>query len=348
MLSWLRPRRMALSPANQVQAIVDRGRRLWLMEGTDPYFLTDWRPGAGWWLIDVRMDFDGDSIDAAMYFDWGTGFGDSGAVRWTLSPGTGGGKRLVRFIDPPKAVRFDPCERRMVVRRLEVTTRRVGARWASARLQRRVEQAAKRGIIVPTELEPSADPAPERGIEDWYEIYDRMFRRGADPYSQWIAGRERHLGNHLLAQPGRATCFDILVPVWDTEPTQLSTMLDSVLAQAHPHWRLFLVDDGSTRPETLKALEAAPRRDARIRVHRRDRNGGITAASQTALELAESDWVVLLDHDDLLHPLALRWIAEAIHHHPEARVVYTDEDKVSAGQGRSEPFFKPDYNPDLL
>ncbi|MFM2092053.1 MAG: hypothetical protein RLZZ127_2542, partial [Planctomycetota bacterium] len=348
MLSWLIPRRLALTPANQVQAIVDHGRRILLMDGGDPFFTTDWRPGSGWWLIDVEMDFDGDAVDATMYFDWGTGFTDAGAIRWPLSAATRGGKRLVRFIDTPRAVRFDPCERRLIARRLEVQVRRVTAGWAESRIRARIDQALRRGLIAPTEVERGADAPAQRPLDEWYGIYDRMFRRGADPYAQWIAGRERHLSEHLLRQPERAITIDLLVPVWNTDPVQFETMIASVLAQSHPRWRLLLVDDGSTRPETLAALAAAPGRDARISVHRRAANGGITAASQTALELAQADWAALLDHDDVLHPHALRWIAEAIHARPEARVIYTDEDKVASGQGRSEPFFKPDFNPELL
>src|SRR5690606_17841535 len=77
-------------------------------------------------------------------------------------------------------------------------------------------------------------------------------------------------------------------------------------------------------------------------------NGHISAASNSALDLATGDWIALLDQDDLLAPHALRWVAREIQAHPRARLIYSDEDKVDTSGRHFAPHFKPDWNAELL
>ena len=80
----------------------------------------------------------------------------------------------------------------------------------------------------------------------------------------------------------------------------------------------------------------------------RDNNGHISEASNSALALATGDWVALLDHDDCLHKMALYFVAEAIAVNPNASLIYSDEDKVDQSNDRYNPYFKCDYNYELL
>jgi len=138
------------------------------------------------------------------------------------------------------------------------------------------------------------------------------------------------------------------MPVYDPPPKFLRAALDSVLAQLYPHWELCVADDASTDPAVRNILEEYARRDARIRVSYRPRNGHIVAASNTALALANGEFVALLDHDDLLSRDALFEVANAIRQNPEAAVIYSDEDKLDDRGRRVDPYFKPDFNYELL
>ncbi len=141
--------------------------------------------------------------------------------------------------------------------------------------------------------------------------------------------------------------FSVLVPVYNTQPQWLKATVESVQAQFYPHWQLCLVDDASTKRATIKMLEAFAD-DDRIHVQRRTSNGGIVAATNDALSLADGDFIALLDHDDLLEPDALLQCARAIVL-TGADLVYSDEDKVSEdGQRHYEPHHKPAWSPDLL
>ncbi|HEX8959893.1 MAG TPA: glycosyltransferase [Solirubrobacterales bacterium] len=142
--------------------------------------------------------------------------------------------------------------------------------------------------------------------------------------------------------------FSIVTPVYETPATVLARMLKSVRRQSFPDWELCLVDDASSEPHVAEALAAAKRKDARIRVQRREANGGIVAASNDALAIARGEFVALLDHDDELHPDALTHVHEALLDNPEADYVYTDEDKIVGPGLHLGPFFKPDWSPERL
>jgi GT2 family glycosyltransferase len=142
--------------------------------------------------------------------------------------------------------------------------------------------------------------------------------------------------------------FSLVTPVYETPADVLTAMLGSVRRQSFGDWELCLVDDASREPHIAELLEAAQREDPRIRVQRRDSNGGIVAASNDALAMARGEFVVLLDHDDMLHRAALAKVDEAIRADPEADYVYTDEDKIDRAGKRSAPFFKPDWSPERM
>jgi GT2 family glycosyltransferase len=146
----------------------------------------------------------------------------------------------------------------------------------------------------------------------------------------------------------RGPLFSILTPVFDPPADVLEAMLDSVRAQRFRDWEICLVDDCSTAPHVTRALERAQRSDPRFRVLRRAANGGIVAASNDALKMASGEFVVLLDHDDELHPAALARVAGAIGSSPDVDYIYTDEDKIDRAGRRSGPFFKPDWSPERM
>ena len=55
-----------------------------------------------------------------------------------------------------------------------------------------------------------------------------------------------------------------------------------------------------------------------------------------------------LDHDDALAPHALAYVCEALSQNTGADLLYSDEDKIGPQGERFDPFFKPDWSPDLL
>jgi O-antigen biosynthesis protein len=142
--------------------------------------------------------------------------------------------------------------------------------------------------------------------------------------------------------------ISILTPVYNTDPSLLAAAIDSVLAQVYEHWELCLVDDGSTDMATRATSMRFAYQDARIKVKFLGRNHGIGGASNEALDMATGEFVGLLDHDDELKPDALFDTVTLLNEHPSIDYIYSDEDKRDYDGRLVQPFFKPDWSPDLL
>lgn len=189
-----------------------------------------------------------------------------------------------------------------------------------------------------------------RGV-DW-ELRRRV--RPTSDYAEWVRrydtltpkARERIRGEAAAMQaPPRIA---VLMPCYNPDPRWLGAAIDSVRAQLYPHWQLCIADDASTAPGVREALQAHAATDPRIQVVFRTANGHISAASNSALEIVAAPWIALMDHDDLLPEDALFRVARSIQQHPQARLIYSDEDKVDDQGRRSDPYFKPDWNLELF
>ena len=124
--------------------------------------------------------------------------------------------------------------------------------------------------------------------------------------------------------------------------------VDGVRSQTMPDWEWCVVDDCSTRPEVTAALDHLAGVDERIRVRRREANGGIVAASNDALAMATGDHVVLLDHDDKVLPTALADVCTLLDgpDGDEIDYLYTDEAHVLTDGRETAHFLKPDWSPE--
>lgn len=148
----------------------------------------------------------------------------------------------------------------------------------------------------------------------------------------------------LTSQP----LISIVMPTFNTDPRLLTECLESVLNQGYENWELCIADDASSNASTKEVLQQYASQDKRIKLVMRQENGHICRASNSALELADGEWVALLDHDDLLAPHALLTVVKAINTNPNAEIFYSDEDKISIEGKRSEPHLKPQWSRDLL
>lgn len=172
-------------------------------------------------------------------------------------------------------------------------------------------------------------------------------------FRRWLAlnePRPEELAHLRVKAAGLAVrpLLSLIMPVHDPEETWLRCAVASVRAQVYDHWELCVADDASTRPYVRQVLEEVSRQDRRIKVVYLPDGRGIAEASNAALALATGDFIGFLDHDDELPPRALLEMAKAVGQHPDADLLYSDE-CMQEGDGRlSEPFFKPDYSPDLL
>ncbi|EGP5412917.1 glycosyltransferase family 2 protein [Enterococcus faecium] len=200
-------------------------------------------------------------------------------------------------------------------------------------------------------LKKGINYARTHGVKKAIRRVKLELKPGSIDYAEWIS---RHEKPDLKEQRKEVQGFayrpliSILMPVYNVEIKWLEKCIDSVLDQTYDHWELCISDDASTDPAIQKCLEFYQAKDDRIKVVFRQENGHISLATNSALEMAEGEFIALLDNDDELPPFALYEVAKVLNVHPELDLIYSDEDKIDADGNRFDPHFKADWSPDTL
>lgn len=216
--------------------------------------------------------------------------------------------------------------------------------------QRGLRRLVRYGVAVATDGRARLHRLGRRGRgedttdhgEDLQAQYDR-WRELHEP--QWTDLSRMRRDNRLWR---RRPLVSIIMPTYNPQPEWIHPAIDSVLGQVYENWELCIADDASTDGRVKDILRQYSDADSRIKYVIRSANGGICAASASALELATGEFVALLDHDDQLRPHALHRVIEHLHAEPTTDVVYSDEDLLFSNGLRGGPHFKPDWSPDLL
>ncbi|GFO71435.1 O-antigen biosynthesis protein [Bathymodiolus japonicus methanotrophic gill symbiont] len=221
--------------------------------------------------------------------------------------------------------------------RLEQVLQRVHNKF-SYRIVRGVKNASKRliGLFSKTEKSDQQQPVVFFDYDAWLVAYGDLDKQELSAFKQEAKTWQS------------APKIAVLMPVYNPDKACLVNAIESVLSQTYGNFELCIADDASTESYVHKALQSFMEKDNRVKVIFREQNGHISAASNSALSLVEADYVALMDHDDLLTPDALYWVAKTIQQNPDVQLIYSDEDKMDLQGKRYAPYFKPDWNPELL
>ena len=98
----------------------------------------------------------------------------------------------------------------------------------------------------------------------------------------------------------RKPVISVIMPVYNVELKWLKAAINSVRHQIYPHWQLCIVDDHSSRQETLDYLKSLDHPAIQLKIL--TENQGIALASNAALSLATGEYLTFLDHDDEITP----------------------------------------------
>lgn len=142
--------------------------------------------------------------------------------------------------------------------------------------------------------------------------------------------------------------ISVIMPVHNVDEKWLVKAIESITNQFYPYWELCIANDASTKEHIKPLLEKYATSDARIKVIHRAESGNISAASNSAIELATGSHIALLDNDDEYTLDALYEIAKVINQYPDAGIIYSDEDKIDEKDKPFDPWFKPDWSPEYL
>jgi glycosyltransferase involved in cell wall biosynthesis len=130
---------------------------------------------------------------------------------------------------------------------------------------------------------------------------------------------------------GKERTLSVVIPVWNGE-RYLAETVESVLRQGVPATEVIVVDDGSTDRSGEVAASFGPP----VRVVRQER-GGVAAARNRGVEIAQGEFLAFLDADDLWLPEKTRLQFAALDADP----------KLDMSFGSVRQFHSPEISPEL-
>nr|WP_314490588.1 glycosyltransferase family 2 protein [uncultured Pseudomonas sp.] len=327
----------------------------WVSTGEDPYFQMffdkEKTVPAGWYLLTLVINAPRRRSSARFYVDYGQGYSEQNAFSMRYERDRVA-SRVVYIEAGAISVRFDPLEYQGSFKVNLLQWRAISAEQADEKILAQIDQVNGKDARVAALLESSKSP---KGIAG-YEYYDELLNVNPEvsSYNDWIENIEvvslpslhksRQMASSLAYQP----LISIVMPTYNTDDKLLRECLDSVIAQTYTNWELCIADDASTNANVLTTIKDYAERDTRIKFVARSKNGHISRTSNSALKLASGEYVALLDHDDMLSPHAMMFVAKTVNENPDAKIIYSDEDKLDLEGNRFDPHFKSDWNPELF
>jgi GT2 family glycosyltransferase len=207
----------------------------------------------------------------------------------------------------------------------------------TGQLGRRMQERRRQIRPLGSPLTDKQDPCDQSrsmtlSYEHWIARFDQL--READKMTI-----KRHMSTEALPAMLVVACFDTfsqnLIDAW----------LDRLKRQLLDRWQAVLVFGRDCAPHAVESLKAKTESDGRFTVVQApldDADRQVVACLENAtLVLVASSDVVFREH-------TLYAFATAVTNQPEARLVYSDEDYITADGTRSAPWFKPDFSPELL
>lgn len=181
------------------------------------------------------------------------------------------------------------------------------------------------------------------------KIYSKIFRRSEnlkmqserEKYQTWIKNNEPT--PEQLEEQRKTTFkinpkFSIVIPMYNTPINFFTELVDCLKQQTYSNWEMCLADGSPKKNEELDSIINS---DERIKYVFLNDNKGISGNTNEALKLATGDYILLVDHDDLIPVFCLYELAKTINKHPEVEFIYTDEDKIEGTKDkRCDPHFK--------
>lgn len=328
------------------------GEGEWTATGDDPQFLLSCPlplPGAGIYRFTAHIE--GPHVSRpCLYLDFGEGWAEETRVDLVASA-EGRWEALVELSVLAETHRLDPTDcagrfafRGVVLQRLEEAEAllvalgegiRRSPQSARAMVESLVETSASSGVVAACGRLLRGE-IPKRSQEDAYAGWIARH----DTLSQAQRARLPGVVDRLRARP----LISLFLPVEGVSLSRLRTCVQAVQAQAYPDWELLLACEPAARSTVLEFAQTS----SRIRVIDLPAGAGEVGALRHLASAARGDLVAWLGGAPVMPEHALLVFARAACANPAAKIFYSDGDRLDLGGRRTDPWFRPDWNPDLF
>ncbi|WP_444921209.1 glycosyltransferase [Microbulbifer sp. CnH-101-G] len=282
----------------------------------------------GWYMVEVLLDSDQSYLDAAFILQH-KGGRKSQKLRLPIRNGRMS-KRLLWFARGGEVLQFSPSQSvcKFTIRHLTLV--RVSLIFARDRMRSRLKSRKLR--------------VPFRITNRW-AYYDATFRPAGVKvsYRDWVKKIEPTFWPELV-ENYCSISFSIIMPIINTDTLDaIKDAVDSVCAQIHRNWKLFILSSATCNKDIYFWLNELVCSDNRIELI------GCYELSNEFSNLIDTDsYHLLCPPRAVLAPKALSCFQYVLQSNPQAKVIYSDEDKLNESGRRCLPNFKSAWNPDLF
>ena len=102
----------------------------------------------------------------------------------------------------------------------------------------------------------------------------------------------------------------------------LHETIESIISQTYNNWEIVVINDGST-DKTEEIIFSYKQRGIPI-IYHKQLNQGFATARNKAIELAQGDWIAIIDHDDICLPNRLEIQVDQILHHSQVKLFFAN------------------------
>ncbi|MEW6657929.1 MAG: glycosyltransferase family 2 protein [Thermodesulfobacteriota bacterium] len=186
----------------------------------------------------------------------------------------------------------------------------------------------------------------------WYgEDYVKSQHLSIHYYQRWLKVNETYEAREIKANISRLSYKPLISIIITSDPHRfewIDQSWRSVVGQFYPHWELCLYHQAAGPVPTPDS--PAPWRQSgepRLKLLAMEAESSRAQVYNSAWKQAQGEFIIFLAPGDTLSPDALYEVVRVLNSHPELAFIYSDEDKIQEDGIRFDPFFKPDWSPDL-
>ena len=180
-------------------------------------------------------------------------------------------------------------------------------------------------------------PLSSGEYQAWIHRYDRL------------TDADRRAIRRHIERFGRKPTISLLLLLQEGRDTALARTGESLRRQLYPHWELICISPygGLDRPSNSKALHDLLTQEPRFKWVPVAAQAGPSACLDSCVRVATGEYLAVMKPGDAMPEHALYQIALEADRHPGADVIYADHDELDLRGHRSNPRFKPDWDPDF-
>lgn len=176
-------------------------------------------------------------------------------------------------------------------------------------------------------------------------IIKNKARSGEESYSTWIRNHRWNERNEFWCRKqienfSYRPTISILMQSKDAREEFLHESLASIFNQVYPFHEFFVMDRGSRDPQIKRHLERILN-DSRVKVSFQKGAEKELSAVAKIMKKTESEWILLMNAEDILEPYTLYNLIAALQDTVEIDFVYADSDLIDDQGLRFAPQFKP-------